>query len=125
MDFEIQKAKDYVVVTALSTFRMRYVMHKDDLQEMNPEMCVDPIEWAQDTFTMNECEEFSQEHMGEYIIDTAEMTEDDMLELFDKENEYLSKWRRDKKITWVRGTTIRNIPGAGTFKTEFPVDVED
>ena len=27
--------------------------------------------------------------MGEYIVDTVEMNEEDMLELFDKDNDYL------------------------------------
>jgi hypothetical protein len=98
------KNKDYVVVTAISSYRMRYVMHRDDLQKLNPSVPVDVIEWANDTVNMNECEEFSQEHMGEYIVDTVEMNEEDMLELFDKDNDYLSDWSKDQKIEWIRKT---------------------
>ena len=98
------KNKDYVVVTAISSYRMRYVMHRDDLQKLNPSVPVDAIEWANDTVNMNECEEFSQEHMGEYIVDTVEMNEEDMLELFDKDNDYLSDWSKDQKIEWIRKT---------------------
>ena len=43
------KNKDYVVVTALSSYRMRYVMHRDDLQKLNPLDPVDAIEWANET----------------------------------------------------------------------------
>ena len=50
------KNKDYVVVTALSSYRMRYVMHRDDLQKFNPLDPVNAIEWANDTVNMNECE---------------------------------------------------------------------
>ena len=96
------KNKDYVVVTALSSYRMRYVMHRDDLQKLNPSVPVDAIEWANDTVNMNECEEFSQEHMGEYIVDTVEMNEEDMLELFDKDNPSLGKWTKDQKVAMVR-----------------------
>ena len=96
--------KDYVVVTAISSYRMRYVMHRDDLQKLNPSVPVDAIEWANDTVNMNECEEFSQEHMGEYIVDTVEMNEEDMLELFDKDNDYLREWTKDQKIEWIRKT---------------------
>ena len=96
------KNKDYVVVTAISSYRMRYVMHRDDLQKKNTEKPVDVIEWANDTVNMNECEEFSQEHMGEYIVDTVEMNEEDMLELFDKDNDYLREWTKDQKIAMVR-----------------------
>ena len=96
------KNKDYVVVTAISSYRMRYVMHRDDLQRLNPLDPVDAIEWANDTVINDECEEFSQEHMGEYISDTVEMNEEDMLELFDRDNSYLGSWTKDKKVAMVR-----------------------
>jgi hypothetical protein len=48
--------------------------------------------------TNEECEEFSQEHMGEYIVDTVEMNEEDMLTLFDKDNDYLREWPKDQKV---------------------------
>jgi hypothetical protein len=81
-------------------------MHRDDLQKLNTENPVNAIEWANDTVNMNECEEFSQEHMGEYIADTVEMNEEDMLELFDKDNEYLSEWTKDQKLEWVRNNIV-------------------
>ena len=96
------KNKDYVVVTAISSYRMRYVMHRDDLQKLNPLDPVDAIEWANDTVINDECEEFSQEHMGEYIADTVEMNEEDMLELFDRDNSYLGSWTKDQKVAMVR-----------------------
>ena len=94
--------KEYVVVTAISSHRMRYVMHRDDLQKKNPLDPVNAIEWANDTVNAEECGEFSQEHMGEYIVDTVEMNEDDILELFDKDNDYLSEWSKDEKLKFVR-----------------------
>jgi len=96
------KNKDYVVVTAISSHRGRYVMHRDDLQKLNPLDPVNAIEWANDAVNMNECEEFSQEYMGEYIVDTVEMNEEDMLELFDKDNDYLREWTKDQKVAMVR-----------------------
>ena len=99
-------SKDYVVVTCISSYRMRYVMHKDDLQKLNTEKQVNGIKWAEDTVTMEECEEFSQKHMGEYIIDTVKMNEKDMLELFDKDNDYLSEWTKDQKLEWVRNNIV-------------------
>ena len=99
--------KDYIVVTAISSHRRRYVMHRDDLQKLGPSqgdlfLPVNVIEWANDTVTNEECEEFSQEHMGEYIVDTVEMNEEDMLTLFDKDNDYLREWTKDQKIAWIR-----------------------
>lgn len=93
---------EYVVVTTISTFRHRYVMHKDDLQKMNPDEIVDMIGWASDTVTLEECEEFSQYHLGEQIVDTNILTEEEMLELFDRDNDYLSGWSKEEKIEWVR-----------------------
>lgn len=96
------KDSDYVLVTTVSQFRMRYVMHKDDLQAMNTQNIVKPIEWAQDTVTMQECEEFSQEHLGEIIISTDMMTEETVLDLFNRENSYLSSWSDEYKLKWIR-----------------------
>lgn len=95
-------SKDYVVVTAISQFRMRYVMHKDDLQKLNTEAEVNPIEWAEDTVSCDEVDDFSQEHLGQHIVDSRMIDEDEMLEIFDRDNEYLKGWSRDYKIKWVR-----------------------
>ena len=96
------KDKDYVVVTAITSYRMRYVMHRDDLQTLALNGPVSIIDRANDTVTMEECEEFSQAHMGEYIVDTVEMDEADMLALFDKDNDYLREWSNDQKVAVVR-----------------------
>lgn len=94
--------KDYVVVTTICQFRHKYVMHKDDLQKLNPEYELDAIEWACDTVTAEEVEEFSQHWLGETISDAETVTENGMLELFDQENDYLRNWTRKEKIDWVR-----------------------
>ena len=94
--------KEYVVVTTLSQVRWRYVMHKDDLQKLNPDAPFKPIEWACDTVTAEEVEEFSQHFLGETIVDTYTVTEDEMLELFDQDNDYLKGWTRKYKIAHVR-----------------------
>lgn len=93
---------EYVVVTTISTFRHRYVMHRDDLQALNTESEVNPVEWAKDTVTCEECEEFSQLHLGEEIVDAHEMSEAEMLQLFDRDNDYLKNWTEEHKIEWVR-----------------------
>ena len=104
---------DYVVVTAISSHRMRYVMHKDDLRKLNTD--VEPTDkeladWAMDTVTMQEVEEFSQMHLGEQICDVYECSEEEMLGFFDRDNDYLSGWKRDYKIQWVRRTLVKDEP---------------
>ena len=92
----------YAIVTAVSTFRMRYCIPVSELQKMNPGVLVEAEQWAEDSVTMNEAEEFSQLHLGETIIDTMVVDEETMLSLFDKDNSYLSGWTREKKIDFVR-----------------------
>ena len=95
--------RDYVVVTTLSQFRIRYVMHRDDLQKLNPEVMIDDLSsWGCDAVISEIVDEFSQKCLREVITDTDTMTEDEMLELFDKDNDYLKDWTRDYKIEWVR-----------------------
>ena len=83
----------YVVVTAISTFRHRYVVPLDEL--LSPE-------WALDYVTCKEVEEFSQYHMGEQISDYEVLNEEDLLKLFDKDNAYLADWSREQKINHIR-----------------------
>jgi hypothetical protein len=76
----------------------------DELQELNIEVPVEgrEMEWAEDCVTCNEVEEFSQKHIGETIIDSEILTEEQMLEKFDADNDYLTGWTREKKIEYVR-----------------------
>ena len=94
----------YVIVTAISSYRMRYCIPVDELQELNVEVPVEgrEIEWAEDCVTCNEVEEFSQKHIGESIIDAEIVDEEQMLTKFDTDNDYLTGWTREKKIEYVR-----------------------
>ena len=94
----------YVIVTAISSYRMRYCIPVDELQELNVEVPVEgrEMEWAEDCVTCNEVVEFSQKHVGETIIDSEILTEEQMLEKFDADNDYLKDWTREKKIEYVR-----------------------
>lgn len=91
----------YVVVTCISQFRQRYVMPVSKLQETNTDMEVKPIEWAEDSVTCEDVQEFSQKFLGEEIIDTFVLDEDRVLQLFDRDNDYLSEWDKEKKLEWI------------------------
>lgn len=95
--------KNYVVVTTISTHRIRYCISVDELQKSNTEIQIEghECEWAEDCVTMNEVGEFSQSHLGEQIVDSEIVTEEAMLKLFDKDNDYLRGWTQEKKIEWV------------------------
>lgn len=96
----------YVVVTAMSQFRIRYVVPMSELQKENELSPVDP-KWALDGVTCEEYDEFSQEHLGEVITDWIVEDQEQVLERFNKENDYLSSWSDEFKLEWIRknGTT--------------------
>lgn len=80
---------EWVMVDAISQFRMRYMIQVPKGKS----------HWALDTVTMQEAKEFSQEHLGEVIVshrvvnNTAEA-----LVQCDLDNSYCSTWSDDKKI---------------------------
>ena len=91
----------YAIVTAVSSYRMRYAIPMEDLQNLNKDAKVE-LEWAADAVTCNEVEEFSQQWLGEQIIDVQELDEEQILELFDKDNDYLKDWSRDQKLNYIK-----------------------
>ena len=73
------------LVDAVSTFRNSYVVR-----------CKDEVH-AADTVTLNEADEWSQEWLGETVSRVREITEEEYLVLFDKDNDYLKDWDVEKK----------------------------
>ena len=97
--------KKYVKVECVSTFRQTYMIPWDGLQETNPDVKLNEAlakEWASDTVTCEQCNEFSQKYLGEQISSVDIITEDEMIAAFDKDNPLLiSEWSREKKIDFV------------------------
>ena len=85
-----KKKKDtvWVMVECVDTFRMRYLVQapKD-----NPQYALDDV-------TMQTAKEFSQEHIGEQIISHRVVTEEEALQLCDKDNDYCKGWKKEEKI---------------------------
>lgn len=79
---------ELVLVECVSTFRTRYMV----------EVPKGKAEWALDTVTMNEAEEFSQEHIGEQIVSHRVVSEDEVIAICDVDNDYCSTWTREKKL---------------------------
>ena len=79
---------ELVLVECVSTFRMRYMVEVPKGQ----------AEWALDTVTMNEADEFSQEHIGEQIMSHRVLSEDEVIALCDVDNNYCSTWTRENKL---------------------------
>ena len=64
-------------------------------------MPVDPAS-ALDMVTCGDIGEFSQHGLGEHILDHNVVSEEEVLELFDKHNEYLENWSVAKKLQYIK-----------------------
>ena len=84
----MSKKTEWVLVEAVSMFRMRYMV----------EVPKGESDYALDTVTMNEAEEFSQEHLGETIVSHRVLDKKEALKLFDKDNAYLKTWTKEQKL---------------------------
>jgi|TARA_A200000159_G_C7324349_1_gene340258 hypothetical protein len=96
----------YVVVTTVSQFRQRYAVPVSELQALNPDIDIsaDPakqIEWAKDNVTCEDVKEFSQKWIGEQIIDGMILDEERIVNLFDRDNDYLKEWTRNQKLDFI------------------------
>lgn len=70
----------YVMVDAISQFRMRYVVEvPEDVENCTPE------QYASDSVVCEDVREFSQEHIGETIVSTREVSL----------KEAIAQWRKD------------------------------
>ena len=91
----MSKKTQLVLVETVSMFRMRYVVEvpvgTDDYNN-------DKSLWALDTVTMNEAQEFSQEHLDETIVSHRVVSKKEALALCDIDNDYTKSWSKDKKI---------------------------
>ena len=82
----------YVMVDTVSMFRMRYVVEVPDDAECSPE------EYAMDTVTCEEAKEFTQYHIGENIVSTREVTLEEAIAQYRKDEPVLGEAWDDKVI---------------------------
>ncbi len=98
--------KKYVVVTAVASYRIRYAIPMDELQSLNPNHPVESA-WALDSVTCEEVEEFSQQWLGEHIIDHEVVSEEQILQLFNKDNYYSVDLPDKEKLARIRNWQIK------------------
>ena len=87
----------YVLVDAISMFRIRYAVAVPDSLTDN-----EALTWAKDSVTCEECEEFSQYHIGESISDANMLSKEALLSQFDKDNDYFTQWPEEVKMRCVK-----------------------
>ena len=94
----------YVMVEAVSMFRMRYVVEvPDDCENPSGMAClpVTPEDYAKDSVTCQDAKEFTQEHLDEVIVSAREVT----LE------EAVAQYRKDEPVlgaAWDDETIVKN-----------------
>jgi hypothetical protein len=79
---------ELVLVECISQFRQCYMV----------EVPKGKAEWAMDTVTLNQAEEFSQAHLGETIVSHRVVSKEEMLALCDKDNDYCKSWNDEHKM---------------------------
>jgi hypothetical protein len=88
----------YVMVEAISQFRMRYVVEvpEDCENPTDPSLypCT-PEEYAMDTVTCEEAKEFTQHHLGETIVSAREVTLNEAIVQYRKDEPFFSSWEDD------------------------------
>ena len=89
----------YLVVTTVSTHRVRYAIPVQDLENEN--LC------AEDLIAQGEVEEFSQKWLGEQIVDSKQYDQQEILDLLDDENSYLKQWSIEEKINVINKWKVR------------------
>lgn len=92
--------KKLYLVELTSTFRMRYVVEAREESH------------ALDEVTLMEHDsnfkEFSQHHIGTNIFGSRELTQDEYLELFDKDNDYLREAKVERKLEFINRINYEN-----------------
>ena len=90
--FTLSKTKseetELVLVECISQFRQRYMV----------EVPKGKAEWAMDTVTLNQADEFSQAHLGETIVSHRVITKEEALAMCNKDNDYCTSWDEATKM---------------------------
>lgn len=95
--------KQFVLVEAISQHRMRYLVETPEGKE----------EWALDTVAMGKAEEFSQKYLGEVIVSSRVIPLDEALDIYRKDNDYLTLWS-DEQIIKAGFTLLKDYGNAET-----------
>lgn len=93
----------YVVITTISSFKHRYVVPVSQLENL-PESSYHYQQAVKDMVKNEAVEEFSQEWLGETIIDSWMESEEEILNRFDKELDYAKSWTTEQKLKFIKNS---------------------
>lgn len=87
----MSKKTKLVMVDAVSSFRMRYVIEV-------PEDTDSPEEYAADLVRNGSPKEFSQSHIGELVASTRVVSKKEAFEICDQDNDYAANYTDNQKV---------------------------
>ena len=90
VDAIARKETDYYLVETISIFRMRYVVKAKSAEHASDEVVMNS--------SNTEFKQFSQHHIDEPISSTRKMTREEVLELCNQDNDYLTSWSDEQKL---------------------------
>ena len=93
-------SKEYVVVTTLSHFKLKYAIPAEDFESLGFKEPIDTKK-LESYIEAGNIKEFSQQHLGEVASDVSVYTDEDIVELFNLDNAYLASWTTEQKIAWI------------------------
>lgn len=88
--------KKLYLVETVSLFRHRYVVEAKEESHACDEVVMNVGGGYTDEF-----QEFSQHHIDEIISSSREISIDEYLKLFDKDNDYLKNWSIEQKTRFI------------------------
>jgi hypothetical protein len=83
--------KKLYLVETVSMFRMRFVIEAKEAGHAEDEIACNT----------GDLKEFSQQHIGENIFATREISEEEYDRLFDTDNDYLKSWSDEQKKSFI------------------------
>lgn len=95
-------AKKYAVIKTISTFECTFIVEMKDGE-------TDPRPYA-DYVVCNDVEEFAQVHVDECVLPNSirAVNQKEVLEIFDRENDYLKGWTKEQKINYIERVSKPN-----------------
>lgn len=88
--------KKLFLVETVSIFRQRYVVEAFEEDHARDEVVMNVSGDYSDDW-----QEFSQKHIDEVITSSREITEDEYLDIFDADNDYLCAWPDYQKFRFI------------------------
>ena len=88
-------AKKLYLVETISMFRQRYVVEAKEESDALDEVVVNASSYNDDW------QEFSQKHIDEVVTSSREISKEEYLELYNKDNDYVTSWSDDMKFRYI------------------------